>query len=292
MSVFRSKLPRYGAMCCEQITPVPVVPVLGISRKAPTPIYPLELPFHPEPEPICPPAIVPLQVGEYPSLKIIKTGDILLNNTSSIPSGYFPCDGSEKSRTSFELLFKVIGTYYGDGNGTTTFNLPNLTNDCNPNCTYIIRYDETVLPPCCGSDGSVGGGGGGGDGGGGGSEVFANARVENVNIQLMPYPCPHTPMQGTILHNTYNFLPFGYLVCDGSLVSRETYSVLYNMIGTFYGAGDGVTTFRLPNLTNGNSTNYKYIIRYLLPDNLDVIIEPDLHLHSFQLDDLSSINIR
>lgn len=285
MSVFRSKLPRYGKMCCEQIMPVPVAPVLGISRKKPVPIYPLELPFNPQPEPVCPPAIVPLQVGEYPSLNIIKTGDILLNNTSSVPSGYFPCDGSEKSRIIYEELFKVIGIYYGDGDGYDTFNLPNLTNDYNPNCSYIIRYGDTVLPPC-NSDGSSGGGGGSGP------EVYANARVENIDIQLMPYPCPHTPMQGTILHNTYNFLPYGYLVCDGSIISRETYSVLYNMIGTFYGAGDGSTTFALPNLTNGNSTNYKYIIRHLLPDNLDVIIEPDLHLNSFQLDDISSINIR
>jgi microcystin-dependent protein len=42
--------------------------------------------------------------------------------------------------------------------------------------------------------------------------------------------------------------PSGYLLCDGSLVSRTVYSTLFSVIGTAYGAGDGSTTFALPNL--------------------------------------------
>jgi microcystin-dependent protein len=38
----------------------------------------------------------------------------------------------------------------------------------------------------------------------------------------------------------------GWLLCDGSAVSRATYSDLYNAIGTTFGAGDGSTTFNLP----------------------------------------------
>ena len=44
--------------------------------------------------------------------------------------------------------------------------------------------------------------------------------------------------------------PAGWLVCDGSAVSRSTYSALYNVIGIAYGAGDTSTTFNLPNRTN------------------------------------------
>ena len=40
--------------------------------------------------------------------------------------------------------------------------------------------------------------------------------------------------------------PTGYLLCDGSAVSRTTYSDLYAVIGTKYGEGDGNTTFNLP----------------------------------------------
>ncbi len=42
--------------------------------------------------------------------------------------------------------------------------------------------------------------------------------------------------------------PSGYLLCDGSAVSRTTYNTLYSTIGTTYGAGDGSTTFNVPSL--------------------------------------------
>ena len=41
--------------------------------------------------------------------------------------------------------------------------------------------------------------------------------------------------------------PQYWLICDGSAVSRTTYASLFNAIGTTYGAGDGSTTFNLPN---------------------------------------------
>lgn len=42
--------------------------------------------------------------------------------------------------------------------------------------------------------------------------------------------------------------PAGYLLCDGSAVSRGKYQQLFRAIGTIYGSGDGKTTFNLPNL--------------------------------------------
>ena len=42
-------------------------------------------------------------------------------------------------------------------------------------------------------------------------------------------------------------IPAGYLLCDGRAVSRTTYLNLFNVVGTVYGAGDGTTTFNLPN---------------------------------------------
>lgn len=44
--------------------------------------------------------------------------------------------------------------------------------------------------------------------------------------------------------------PDGFLLCDGSALSRSTYSDLFTAIGTLYGAGDGSTTFNLPDLTD------------------------------------------
>ena len=45
-----------------------------------------------------------------------------------------------------------------------------------------------------------------------------------------------------------NSAPTGYLKCNGAAVSRATYSDLFTAIGTTFGAGDGSTTFNLPDL--------------------------------------------
>jgi microcystin-dependent protein len=46
---------------------------------------------------------------------------------TTAPTGYLICDGSQVSRTTFAALFAIIGTTYGSGNNSTTFNLPDLT---------------------------------------------------------------------------------------------------------------------------------------------------------------------
>lgn len=51
---------------------------------------------------------------------------------------------------------------------------------------------------------------------------------------------------GTILGYGGTTAPTGYLLCDGAAVSRSTYSALFAVISTAYGAGDGSTTFNLP----------------------------------------------
>ena len=53
---------------------------------------------------------------------------------------------------------------------------------------------------------------------------------------------------GVIVPYGSNTIPENWLLCDGSAVSRETYQDLFNTIGTTYGAGDGFTTFNLPDL--------------------------------------------
>ena len=52
---------------------------------------------------------------------------------------------------------------------------------------------------------------------------------------------------GMIITHPKNNLASPYLLCNGSAVSRTTYSALFTSIGTLYGAGDGTTTFNLPN---------------------------------------------
>jgi len=53
---------------------------------------------------------------------------------------------------------------------------------------------------------------------------------------------------GTIIPYAGSEAPAGWLFCDGQEVSRTEYAKLFAVIGTTYGAGDGLTTFNLPNL--------------------------------------------
>ena len=53
---------------------------------------------------------------------------------------------------------------------------------------------------------------------------------------------------GIILPFSDDTIPEGYMLCDGTAISRTIYATLFNVIGTTYGAGDGSTTFNLPNL--------------------------------------------
>lgn len=54
----------------------------------------------------------------------IPAGSMQMFAGSSAPSGWLFCDGSSVSRTTYATLFSAIGTTYGAGNGSTTFNLP------------------------------------------------------------------------------------------------------------------------------------------------------------------------
>jgi phage-related tail fiber protein len=68
---------------------------------------------------------------------------------------------------------------------------------------------------------------GGGSGGGG---VIAGSEIGSVSAFAMPTP------------------PTGWLVCDGSAISRSEYADLFAAIGTLWGHGDEVSTFNLPDL--------------------------------------------
>lgn len=65
----------------------------------------------------------------------------------------------------------------------------------------------------------------------------------------------NTPV-GTVSLFAGSTAPTGWLICNGSAVSRTTYASLYSVIGTTYGNGDGSTTFNLPNLSGRIAVGY------------------------------------
>ena len=72
------------------------------------------------------------------------TGIICYYPVASIPTGWLRCDGSAYSRTTYAPLFTKIGTTYGAGDGSTTFNVPNLMNDGNGNPFFIRCWDGST----------------------------------------------------------------------------------------------------------------------------------------------------
>tara|TARA_R100000231_G_scaffold16138_1_gene17049 strand:- start:280 stop:1419 length:1140 start_codon:yes stop_codon:yes gene_type:complete len=56
----------------------------------------------------------------------VPTGSVFCMAVVSVPTGYLECNGAAVSRTTYSALFAIIGVNYGSGNGSSTFNLPDL----------------------------------------------------------------------------------------------------------------------------------------------------------------------
>lgn len=65
---------------------------------------------------------------------------------------------------------------------------------------------------------------------------------ERYDVEAFINPIP----TGAVLPFASTTAPEGFLLCDGSAVSRVTYAKLFEVIGELYGKGDGSTTFNLP----------------------------------------------
>jgi microcystin-dependent protein len=72
------------------------------------------------------------------------------------------------------------------------------------------------------------------------SSYYTQAQVNALVASVTP--------AGTIIHVAMNTAPSGYLKANGAAVSRTTYAALFTAIGTTFGAGNGSTTFNLPDL--------------------------------------------
>lgn len=192
MSKFSSKLARYNTICCEQVMPVPVIPICAISCALPTPICEVS-------QDICTPTIqqIPLIKTQYPF------------PTPLVPPGTNPC-------YSWPNIDQSVQT-----NGQP----------CQP-CPPYPSYPPPGYPS------------------------------GQQKVQIQHYPLPQEPCIGTILTALLTVAPPGYLLCDGSEVSRTTYSDLFAVIGVYFGVGDNSTTFNLPNITDSNNSGLIYIIKF------------------------------
>jgi microcystin-dependent protein len=205
------------------------------------------------------------------------TSDELLDSSS-----YVAANGQAISRTTYSSLFDLYGTLYGNGDGSTTFNVPDYTGDYGylkttttsgatlaqlsgvakiPSHTHSVTGVVSIspTPTSCGS--------GGNNNrnmtpittytGFRGSPKGNEARHRQV-IPLIALNEEAVPV-GTVTSFLLpvseesfiaSYYPAGsFLICSGQAVSRTGYPTLFRRLGTLYGNGDGSTTFNLPDLT-------------------------------------------
>ena len=81
----------------------------------------------------------------------VPTGIVEFFAGSKAPKGWLVCDGSAISRTEYDELFGVIGTTYGTGDGSTTFNLPNLIDRFAEGGKSVGTKKEAGLPNITGT---------------------------------------------------------------------------------------------------------------------------------------------
>ncbi len=62
----------------------------------------------------------------FTTVQGVPSGSVFCMAVATVPSGYLECNGAAVSRSTYSVLFAVIGTAYGTGNGSSTFNLPDL----------------------------------------------------------------------------------------------------------------------------------------------------------------------
>jgi len=136
------KLGRYSK--CDMLMPIPLGVMSEIEPCIPLPLNPIVINFDPNAvvSP-CVPAIVQIHIGNYNPKGCDSVGMIVEAIVDMIPSGYLKCNGQELSRTMYPLLYSAIGTYYGDGDQSTTFNIPNLSNSNAPSHIYMIKINNT-----------------------------------------------------------------------------------------------------------------------------------------------------
>ena len=87
----------------------------------------------------------------------------------------------------------------------------------------------------------------------GNSKLNAKANIDLSNLSTTGNSKIESILPvGSIITSARDSSPAGFLLCNGSAISRTTYAKLFSAIGTTYGSGDGSTTFNLPNYSNYN----------------------------------------
>lgn len=88
------------------------------------------------------------------------------------------------------------------------------------------------------------------------ASTVPNANIDSTSTVRLSLSAAGTVPAGVMFDFGATTAPTGYLLCDGSAVSRTTFAALFTRISTLYGAGDGSTTFNLPDFRGRVAVGY------------------------------------
>ena len=193
--------------------------------------------------------------GEFPTqadnASVDFLGAIVPFAGNFAPDGYMIAAGQTLPIAGNTALFSILGTTYG-GNGTTTFQLPDLQGR--------VAVGASATHPLGSEFGSENTSITTGNlpFGAGGSDSAVNNDAPSLAINYLVATAgifngisTDEPALGEVIAfaGTANEMPAGWHLADGTLLPIAQDTALFNLLGTTYG-GDGQTTFALPNLQN------------------------------------------
>ncbi len=165
----------------------------------------------------------------------IPTATIVPWSSASVPSGFLECNGQAVSRSTYSALFAIVGTTYGAGDGSSTFNVPNLQDKVTVGKSNNKALASTGGAETVTSTGNVAG-------------STANATISTSQLASHPHPSgltfPNQPVQGLPLAGFPNNPPGTTSSNTGSTGSGNSHS--HNMSANF---GGDATSVLQPYLT-------------------------------------------
>ena len=220
------------------------------------------------------PNALPLDAAVCPLGSVVFAATSGVVNRALSTSAFVVSSGGVLNRTTDAALFGAIGTIFGSGNGSTTFNVPNMydkfiylkgttvsgttpvqasgqlgalhvhtfnikTSSNVPSWNPGSTFNNTSISQETEEVGEV-----------------SHVQNEQNKVSFIPLVCKQTAVWPVgavmpLLWPSYGGATFpvsNYLICSGQAVSRTTYSGLYQLLGNHFGAGNGSTTFNIPDL--------------------------------------------
>lgn len=149
--------------------------------------------------------------GTTGNVDLIPAGTVQMFAGNTIPAGWLLCDGSAVSRTDYAKLFSAIGTTWGAGDGSTTFNLPNSIGRFAEGAATSGSYHEAGLPNITGQTLAFAG--------------FDNGAFRTGN--LYSYSAPGATNAHTMTVNTFNASRVSSVYGASTTVQPKSFTVRY-----------------------------------------------------------------